>query len=540
MDLKEHLKIESKDINILIDSVQNSSNKMEAQLRDIYGEDQKFIRDRKNTYLNTLSHFKETFKEGKVILIRTPARINLMGVHIEHRGGYTNCLSIGKEIIATAGRRDDELVIIHNVDKKYTPREFSIQEEIPPEKRGNWIKFIKEAKIIPGDWSNYVRAAVFVLQNKFPKINLKGMNIMFNGNIPPSVGLSSSSAMVVTTAMAVLSLNKLYISREELVKLCGEGEWYVGTRGGWGDHAAMIYGKRNYISHLRFFPFKIDFIPFPSGFRVISCNSLIEASKSAGAKSIFNERVATYEIALMLIKRNFPSLKGIKYLRDINPDYLGEGEDSIYRILKTLPRKIIRKELLRELPNYENKLNELFKTHKEPADGYKVRSVCLFGLAECERSKICVKFLENSEMEKFGELMYISHDGDRIVSYDKEGKKKLWNNYVDDEKLNKLIEDARSKDSKRIMKAHLHRQPGGYECSHEELDFIVDTARRIKGVVGAGLTGGGLGGCVLILVKEDKVEEVIKQITRRYYCPRNLESAIDICIPIKGAGIISV
>ncbi len=538
MNLEDHLKIESKDINILIDSIQNPSNKMETQLRDIYGEDQEFIRNRKNTYLNTLSYFKKIFNEGKVILIRTPARINLMGVHIEHRGGYTNYLSIGKEIIAAAERRDDDLVIIHNVDKKYTPRKFSIQEEMPPEKRGNWIKFIKEAKIIPGDWSNYVRAAVFVLQNKFPRINLKGINIVFNGNIPPSAGLSSSSAMVVTTALAILNLNKLYISREESVKLCGEGEWYVGTRGGWGDHAAMIYGEKNYISHLKFFPFEIDFIPFPSGFRVISCNSLVEASKSAGAKSIFNERVASYEIALMLIKRNFPSLKEIKYLRDINSDYLGEREDFIYRILKTLPEKITRKELLRELPDYENKLNELFKTHKEPTDGYKVRSVCLFGLAECERSKICVELLQNSEMEKFGELMYISHDGDRIVSYNKEGGKNLWNNSADDEKLNKLIENAGSKDSKRVMEAHLYRQPGGYSCSCEKLDFIVDTARRIKGVVGAGLTGGGLGGCVLILVKEGKVKEIIKKIIRKYYYPRNLESAIDICIPIEGAGIL--
>jgi len=538
MDLEDSLRTQSMNVNLLINSIKNS-DEMENQLRNIYGEDLDLIRERKNAYLNTLSYFKKTFGEGKVILIRTPARINLMGVHIEHRGGYTNYLSIGKEIITVAEKRDDNRVIIRNVDKKYPAREFNIQEEIPPEKRGDWIKFIKETKIVPGDWSNYVRAAIFALQNRFPKINLKGMNLIFNGNIPPSAGLSSSSAMVVATALAVLNLNKLVISREELVRLCGEGEWYVGTRGGWGDHAAMVYGKRNYISHLRFFPFEINFIPFPSEFCVISCNSLVEASKSAGAKSIFNERVATYEIALMFIKKNFPFLKRIRYLRDINCDYLKKGEDFIYKILKSLPEKITRKELLRELPEHENELKELFKTHKEPERGYKVRAVCLFGLAECERAKICVKFLENGEMEKFGELMYISHNGDRVVSYNEEGKKRAWDNSVDDEKLNKLIEDARSKDPERLMQARLYRQPGGYGCSCEELDFIVDTARRIKGVLGAGLTGGGLGGCVLILAKKDKAEEIINQITREYYHPRNLKPAIDICIPVEGAGILS-
>ena len=56
-------------------------------------------------------------------------------------------------------------------------------------------------------------------------------------------------------------------------------------------------------------------------------------------------------------------------------------------------------------------------------------------------------------------------------------------------------------------------QSGGYRCSTEELDELVDIARKAPGVAGACLTGAGLGGCILVLVRKENVEIIMASKT---------------------------
>ena len=55
-----------------------------------------------------------------------------------------------------------------------------------------------------------------------------------------------------------------------------------------------------------------------------------------------------------------------------------------------------------------------------------------------------------------------------------------------------------------------------YEITCEEIDFLVDTAIKIKGVHGARMTGGGFGGCTVNLVDPNSAEEFRDQITESY------------------------
>ena len=139
----------------------------------------------------------------------------------------------------------------------------------------------------------------------------RGMNALVTGNIPIAAGLGSSSALVVSSAEALVNINNLEINPEEFVEFCGAAEWYVGTHGGCGDHAAIKLSKQGHISNIGFFPFQTDFAPFMDGYRVAIVNTLKEAKKASGAKSIFNERVATYEIGLIMLSQKFPLIKGI-------------------------------------------------------------------------------------------------------------------------------------------------------------------------------------------------------------------------------------
>ncbi len=55
-----------------------------------------------------------------------------------------------------------------------------------------------------------------------------------------------------------------------------------------------------------------------------------------------------------------------------------------------------------------------------------------------------------------------------------------------------------------------------YEVSCPELDFLVALARQRPEVADARVMGGGFGGCTIILVKADKVEEYTAFIQERY------------------------
>jgi len=51
-----------------------------------------------------------------------------------------------------------------------------------------------------------------------------------------------------------------------------------------------------------------------------------------------------------------------------------------------------------------------------------------------------------------------------------------------------------------------------YEVSCEELDAIVELARGREGVYGARMTGGGFGGCAIVLAGADRAEEIANAI----------------------------
>ena len=55
-----------------------------------------------------------------------------------------------------------------------------------------------------------------------------------------------------------------------------------------------------------------------------------------------------------------------------------------------------------------------------------------------------------------------------------------------------------------------------YEVSCEEIDFLVDTAHSVKGVIGSRITGGGFGGCTVNIVKKEALDEFKEKIKKAY------------------------
>ena len=485
-------------------------------------------------------------QDRQVLVIRTAGRVNILGTHIDHRGGSVNPVAVNNLWLVVA-RREDDWVMARNVESSQFPDEqFRISQCLPAGTRvEDWDSWcLAEYDKRKGDpsitWSNYIRAAVLYLQNVHTDSRgafaspIRGMDMVFYGNIPRAVGLSSSSAVVVATAEAVARLNSLDISRTDMVRHCGYAEWYVGTRGGSSDHAAIIFAEPNAILHAAAFATSVETVPVTAGYSLVLANSLIEAKKQAGARSAFNSRVAAYIFGLMLIKKQFPQYdQRLEHLRDVNPGALGVSESEIYRIVRSLPMSARREELLEQLPEDEHKMRRVFRSHDEPTEGYPIRQVCLYGVTECIRSDMVPQCLHSGDVVRFGELMNISHDGDRVTRPASGARVPVDNSYPD-ARMDALIRDAESGDSRRIEQAHLWRQGGGYNVSLPELDTLVDIALATPGATGAKLVGAGMGGCIVAIVKSEHAREVIENMADRYYHPRNLPPSAEVITPVGG------
>ncbi len=519
-----------------------------ATLRAIYGEDRTLLAERIGAYRQVLLCAQNHLgPEASVLISRSPGRINIMGRHVDHQGGRCNLMAIDREILAVARPREDNRVRLFNADEEtFGPREFCLGEVVAQLTWDDWISLVNSDTVrrmiaeAAGDWSLYVQAALLRLQKQFPEAQLRGMDMVVSGNVPIGAGLSSSSALVVATAEAAVAINGLEVQPRQFVDLCGEGEWFVGTRGGSADHAAMKFAQRGAVIHVRFFPFGLEeTVGFPPFYRMVICNSGLEAQKAAGARDAFNHRVACYHLGVNLVRSWFPQYAPlIEHLRDIHPQRLGIPLAWIYQLLLRLPEDASRRELTDRLAPEE--VEPLFATHVPPPEGYPIRGVVLYGLAECERSRLCLDLLKAEDMVGFGQLMNISHDGDRVVRYDEEWRPQPYRALISEGYLLARIEDLESGDPERVMRAQFHLQPGSYRCSTSELDLMADIAQRTEGVMGAQLAGAGLGGCIMALAREEAAERLIDRLTGLYYQPRGLEPQVSVCTSIAGSGVLGL
>ncbi len=305
---------------------------LRRSLSQVYGAGGVLLEPRIRACRRLLERFIESHGASRpVVLARAPGRLNLMGRHVDHRGGYVNTMAINREILLAAAPRDDDSVTLRHLSSDEFPeRTFRIRDLLPDTDWLAWMDFISSytvsqfLSVSRGDWSNYARAAVLRLQHAYPRRRLRGMDCVVWGDIPLGAGLSSSSALVVAMAEASVALNQLALSTRQFVDLCGEGEWFVGSRGGIADQAAIRGGEKDKVSKIGFFPFRIEeTIDLPKELSVIIANSQAAVSKSHGARHTFNHRVACYDLAEMLLRKQASFLGAMKHLRDLDPGKLG-------------------------------------------------------------------------------------------------------------------------------------------------------------------------------------------------------------------------
>lgn len=145
-----------------------------------------------------------------------------------------------------------------------------------------------------------------------------------------------------------------------------------------------------------------------------------------------------------------------------------------------------------------------------------------------EKTKLHIKALRDLSVDDFERIKdilpknikkrveHVVFENQRVIEAKDAIKKKDW------EKVGNLLKAAHESVSKL------------YEVSIPELDFLVETAYNIEGVIGARLTGAGFGGYTINLVFKDYVSDFISAIIKKYKGEYNKEPNIIITKPAHG------
>jgi galactokinase len=185
-----------------------------------------------------VEHFRRAFGASPTHVVRAPGRVNLIGEHTDYNGLPVFPMAIGRAVTLAMRARDDRHVRLANVDARYAPRELDVEDRPRP--------------FAQGDWGNYAKAAVAILRER--RRIVRGFDGVVSGDVPAAAGLSSSSALVVANALALVTANELDVARAELMQLTALGERFVGVQSGGMDQAICLGAEAGHASVIHFDP----------------------------------------------------------------------------------------------------------------------------------------------------------------------------------------------------------------------------------------------------------------------------------------------
>lgn len=211
-----------------------------------------------------------------------PGRVNLIGEHIDYHGLPVLPMALRRGIRIVFRRREDGIVRLTNRDPAFGAREFRLAPDLEPGPAG--------------DWGNYAMAAAVTVVERY------GATVGFEGeltsDLPAAAGLSSSSALVVAVAQAILAASGLDADPIDLAQALAEGERFVGTAGGGMDQAASLNGLEGHALLVSFGPLRVRPIPLPDDWTVVVGHSGVSAEKSGTSQEAYNVRRAEGGAAL--------------------------------------------------------------------------------------------------------------------------------------------------------------------------------------------------------------------------------------------------
>ncbi len=259
--------------------------------------------------------FAEKFGAQETQAFFSPGRVNLIGEHTDYNGGHVFpcAISLGTyALVAVRADHKSRLYSMNLADKGIL--EFPMTD----------LSYDKKY-----DWANYPMGVIRMFEEAGYKAS-HGFDIVINGTLPPSSGLSSSASIEVLTAVILNDAFDFGLSMVDMVKLSQKAEnKFVGVNCGIMDQFAVGMGKKDHAILLDCNTLEYRY----SKIALQDCSIVITNTnkKHSLASSAYNVRRAQCEHALNELKE----IRDVKSLGELtNEEYdklAGHIQDRIER-----------------------------------------------------------------------------------------------------------------------------------------------------------------------------------------------------------------
>ncbi|KAH9683072.1 Galactokinase [Citrus sinensis] len=443
-------------------------------LKAVYGEGLQ-LEEAERRFDNLNSKFIQVFAQPPDVYARCPGRVNLIGEHIDYEGYSVLPMAIRQDTIVAIRKHDskeaEKVLKIANVSDKYNmctyPAEPDQEIDIKHHQWGHY--FICGYKA----FYEYVKAKGLDVG---PPV---GLDILVDGTVPTGSGLSSSTAFVCSSTVALMAAFGVEVPK-------------VWVNSPAHAVAISIMAKSGFAELIDFNPIRTTDVQLPAGGTFVVAHSLAESLKAVTAASNYNNRVvecrlAAIVLAIKLGMKPQEAISKVKTLSDVEGLCVAfacknGSSDPVFAVKEFLRKepytavdieKITEEKLTSIFANSSSSLDVLnaakqYKLHQRAAHVYsEAKRVHAF------KDTVSSNLSEEDKLKKLGDLMNDSHHSCSVL----------------------------------------------YECSCPELEELVNVCRN-NGALGARLTGAGWGGCVVALVKESIDSQFILNVKEQFYQSR--------------------
>jgi galactokinase len=228
-----------------------------------------------------------------------PGRVNLIGEHTDYNDGFVLPTAIGFYTRIALSPRSDRKLVLRSTE---FPESYDFDlARLPQQKLGAWCDYVL------GVAQSLIRA----------DCSLGGANLLVHGEVPIGAGLSSSAALEVASALALLRVSNAKLPLRSIAKLCQKAEnEFVGARVGIMDQFVSCFGKESHALLLDCRSLDFELVPVPEQVKLVICNTMVKHQLSGGE---YNRRRQECEQGVQILASFYP---GIKALRDVSPDQL--------------------------------------------------------------------------------------------------------------------------------------------------------------------------------------------------------------------------
>ncbi len=250
-------------------------------------------------------------------IYRAPGRVNLIGEHTDYNLGFVFPIAIEMACyIAIAPAEHGELRLYARDFKD----SFSVRLEDVADAQPS------------GGWSDYPIGVARELVRA--GVSLNPSDLYIASEVPAGSGLSSSAALEIASALALLGSKKF--DGLEVAKLGQRAEiQFVGVPCGIMDQYASVFGRKGSAIKIDCRSLEREYAEMPADVRIMAVNSLVKHELGTSA---YRERVAECRAAVEAVQKTYPEVQS---LRDVTPAMFEEVEETIPEVPRRRARHVI-------------------------------------------------------------------------------------------------------------------------------------------------------------------------------------------------------